>query len=89
MRSPARVPRMPRVQAPVSAVVAGWQASLLGPGAAMVSGTTGRPRYTGGALQPQRFVRYSASGPNDPATLALAPRQINARVALNRARGRM
>lgn len=89
MRSPPRVPRMPRVQAPVSALVAGWQASLLGPGAAMASDTTGRPRYTGGAVSPQRFVRHSPAGPNDPLTLALAPRQINARVALNRARGRM
>lgn len=61
------------------------QSSMLGDPVIRLSSTTGRRTFTGGGLQPQRFVR--PVGFNDPDELELAPMRINARRALNRTRG--
>lgn len=78
-RSPQRDPHV--------GILENTMGSLL-PGGPRVS-DTGRKGFTGGGIQPQKFVRASGAAPmpNDPEALS-APMAGNARRALNRGRGR-
>lgn len=58
----------------------------LAPDAAVrLSETTYRRTYAGAAVSPQTFLHVP--GPNDAATLEVAPLSVNTRRSLNRTRG--
>ncbi|HUR85650.1 MAG TPA: hypothetical protein VMY78_09915 [Solirubrobacteraceae bacterium] len=79
------MPRSPQRLAPL--ITSSLLGSLQGDPGLRLIGTTGRRIFGGGALMPQRFVRPPQ--PNDADTIARASTQINTRLSLNRARGRL
>lgn len=78
---------LPPAQRAFDAINRGVLSSLQEDPGLRLAETTMRPAgtFTGGGLIVQRFLR--AAGPNDDASLELAPVQINARRALSRNRG--
>jgi hypothetical protein len=79
---------LPPAQRAFEAINRGVLASLQEDPGLRLAATTARPSgtYTGGGLVVQRFLRPPA-GPNDQASIELAPVSINARRAMSRTRG--
>jgi hypothetical protein len=78
----------PAAQHAFEAVNRGVLSSMMEDPGLRLAATTARPAatFTGGGLIVQRFLRPPA-GPNDAASLELAPVSVNARRALSRTRG--
>jgi hypothetical protein len=78
----------PRAQRAFEAINRGVLSSLEEDPGLRLAATTARSAgtYTGGGLNVQTFLRPPA-GPNDAASLELAPVSVNARRAMSRTRG--